>query len=249
MDIVDNMLKTLDISYPARRVYLDLVRHGESPARLIAERLSMTRPSVYGHLNMLTDIGLLGEREVDGKAMFGIHDIDDLPRMLEEKMETMKKTTQAFEKERDVLKKETKTVEPKIKFFEGKEGLRRLYRDLLWESDALIETIWPHEQMADVLGEEEIRSFNRKRIRHKIKIHTIWPARTKPKRGFWKGEDWGVERRIAPPGFAWTMQYSIYGDKVAFMSSKDELFGFVVASREFASLMRTQFRALWMISG
>lgn len=248
MDIIDEMLRSLGLVYPARRVYLDIFEHGESPARLIAERLSMTRPSVYDQLKSLTSSGLIGEREKDGKTVFSIHDIDDVPRLLEEKISTMKQTADAYKKERERLKKKTSTIEPKIKFFEGKEGVLRLYRDLLWESDTLIQTIWPHERMSEVLGEEEIKSFNRKRIKYHIKIQAIWPHGSKLKRGFWGGEDSGVQRRIAPKGFSWTMQYSIYGDKVAFMSSERELFGFVVASREFAELMRMQFRALWSIS-
>ena len=125
----------------------------------------------------------------------------------------------------------------------------RLYRDLLWESDTLIETVWPHKKMAKIFGDEELASFNAKRIKHKIRVRTIWPQDSKPKTiDVWQGGDWGVERRVAPKGYDFDMQYSIYGDKVAFMSSESELFGFTVASSEFAALMRMQFRALWAIS-
>lgn len=248
MDTLDEMLHTIHVPYPARRVYLDLVEHGESPARSISERLSMTRPSVYDQLDVLASHGLLSEREVDGKAFFAVDDIDELPRLLNERIDSIKKLTDTFSKERATLQKKTQTVEPKIKFFEGREGLVRLYRDLLWESDTTIETLWPHTEMAEILGEKEIESFNKKRIKRHVKIHSIWPCGSRPKRGFWAGGDWGVERRIAPRGFSWSMQYTIYGDKVAFMSSEDELFGFVVLSREFAFLMHIQFKALWLLS-
>ena len=37
----------------------------------------------------------------------------------------------------------------------------------------------------------------------------------------------------------------IYDAKVAFVSSKREAFGFIVESREFASIERMKFAALW----
>jgi len=56
------------------------------------------------------------------------------------------------------------------------------------------------------------------------------------------------EIRYAPKGMTWDMGYWMYDDKVAFISSQKELFGFVVHSRDFANLMRAQFHALWQIS-
>jgi hypothetical protein len=43
----------------------------------------------------------------------------------------------------------------------------------------------------------------------------------------------------------WTMGYTIYGDKVSFVSSNKEVFGFIVQSAEFAALMKMQFDVLW----
>ncbi|KKS83544.1 MAG: Transcriptional regulator, TrmB, partial [Parcubacteria group bacterium GW2011_GWA2_43_11] len=54
-----------------------------------------------------------------------------------------------------------------------------------------------------------------------------------------------VERRYAKAGQAFRMSYSIYDDKVVFISSAKEAYGFVVQSKEFAELMLMQFELLW----
>ncbi len=44
------------------------------------------------------------------------------------------------------------------------------------------------------------------------------------------------------------MSYWMYEDKILFVSSQKELFGFIVQSKDFTDLMRVQFQAMWNIS-
>lgn len=60
-----------------------------------------------------------------------------------------------------------------------------------------------------------------------------------------KNKDILTHRRFLPKGMEWTMGYTIYGDRVSFISSHKEVFGFIVYSKEFAALMKLQFDVLW----
>ena len=62
------------------------------------------------------------------------------------------------------------------------------------------------------------------------------------------GEDTLRDLRFAPEGMTWNMGYWLYEDKVAFLSSEKEGFGFVVQSKDFANLMKLQFEEIWKIS-
>lgn len=44
------------------------------------------------------------------------------------------------------------------------------------------------------------------------------------------------------------MGYWIYGNKVAFISSRKESFGFIIESAELVEMLRTQFEVLWKTS-
>jgi hypothetical protein len=44
------------------------------------------------------------------------------------------------------------------------------------------------------------------------------------------------------------MGYTIYDDKVSFISSEKEIFGFIVQSEEFSKLMKLHFDLFWNIS-
>jgi hypothetical protein len=68
-----------------------------------------------------------------------------------------------------------------------------------------------------------------------------------------KEEDSGDEEhlrelRFAPKGMTWNMGYWMYENRVAFLSSEKEGFGFVIHSKEFAQMMRLQFEQMWKVS-
>lgn len=248
MRALETMLRELEIPEAGRRAYVDLLIHGESSARTLAGRLGVPRSSIYDHLRPLLALRLVVEKEKDGKAVFGIHDIDDVSRLMHERIESLTMLGRTFEREKKTLHIKEDGVEPKIKFVEGKDGLISLLHEMLWDADMLIETVWPYEEMLRVLGKDILETFNLKRIRQKIELHTIWTDTKPTKKHIWKGGDWKVERRIAPRKVSTPMGYAIYGNKVSFISSHKELYGFVVHSEDFAALMRTQFKALWGLS-
>lgn len=249
MDILEQVLTQIGIAEAPRAVYMDLALHGTSSARQISVRLSMTRPSVYDQIKILLKKGLVAERDMDGKAMFAIHDIADLGRLMEEDRARLDALTTDFDAAKKKLQAKTESVEPKIKFIGGCDAVLLAMHDMLWDDSVTLKAVWPYQEMIRVLGKKSLVEFNRKRIRNDLRLQTIWPGGKKVGDDFiWKDGDDLVERRIAPETFRPRMAYTIYGDKVLFISSAAESFGFVVQSRDFAHLMTEQFEVLWSIS-
>jgi hypothetical protein len=83
-------------------------------------------------------------------------------------------------------------------------------------------------------------------------LRAIWPKDanidTKERPYLSADEEHLRELRFAPVGMTWNMGYWMYGDKVAFLSSEKEGFGFVVQSKDFANLIKLQFEEIWKIS-
>ncbi len=249
MNTVSEMLATLGLNDRAEAVYLDLLTHGAASARQVAGRLGVPRSSLYDHIRPLLDLGLVVEREEGGKAVFAIHDIGDLDRLVAERVDTLSFLRKRFATEKADLAARAHTAEARIKFTEGKAGVRALLKEMLWDATDTIETVWPYEEMLEVFGAEELDLFNRKRIKQNIALRSIWTGKVPGgKTHLWRGGDYKVERKVAPKKYAAPMGYSIYGDKVSFISSAREQYAFVVHSAEFALLMRAQFAALWQAS-
>lgn len=249
MEELHKILSSLDLPDNSRRIYIELLQSGEMSARNLAEKLSITRPSVYDHLEILRKQGLVVEKEIDNKTFWAVDEVEKVERMLEAsitKLETQKST---FERLLPELLKQSKTTSPTIKFYEGKLGLTHLLNDVLWSGAKEVHTMWPHQHMIKVLDETDLTRFNKRRLQENIYIKALWPYRSNTDKDYiWSGQDDQTERRYAPKGMKWDMGYSIYGNKVSFISSEKETFGFIVNSKEFSDLMRLQFNTLWQIS-
>ena len=249
MDTILNMLAALGLTPRTQAVYVDLLSHGPSAARTIALRLGIPRSSLYDHIKPLLDLALVSELETGTKAVFAIHDISDLDRLVAKQEQSLTLLRSQFTKAKATLAEaHTSHAEPRIKFVEGKAGVAALLLEMLWDTKSEIKTVWPYEAMLKVLTPEDLELFNRKRIRQNISLKTIWTGPKPGKQHLWRGGDFKVERRQAPAKYSASMAYNIYGDKVSFFSSVGEQYGFVVHSRDFAELMTAQFNALAEVS-
>lgn len=250
--MIDKILKDIGLPENAGRIYLKLLETGNSSARLLAENLNIPRPSVYDNLKVLIKNGLVVEREEENKKIFGVDDVKNLPRLVKSKIETLEASEEEIRKIMPLLSKQAKTLEPKIKFYSGPEGVKQVLNGLVWNKNIETYTMWPISEMVDVLSKEYLANLNRRRIRQNISIRGIWPQnkavnfKDHPFLGVGKG--FLRELRLAPKGMDWNMSYWVFADKVAFISSRKELFGFVVTSWDLVELMKTQFEVIWKIS-
>ncbi len=245
---IASILKSLGLPPFSQKIYQSLLENGETTARFLSESLGITRPSTYDHLHILIKKGLVVEKKVGSTTYFLPDDVKYIKRSLEDAIDDLKEKKQLFETMLPFLLKAGVTEHPRISFFEGKEGVARIIYDALWCSGKTIYTLWPYEEMLGVVGEEVLLRFNKRRLQEKITIHSLWPHESKDKEHIWKDNDVFTKRKKAPKGFDFTMGYTIYGDRVSFIASHNEGFGFIVHSKDFSDLMRTQFEFIWKAS-
>ena len=250
------MLKTifeqLNLSENAHRVYMRLLENGRASARQLAENLNMPRPSVYDNLNILIQKGLVLEHEEENKKLFQVDDVKNVSRLLKEKISFLEKEQKEFEHILPTLSIQTSSIQPKIKFYSGTEGVKQVLSDILWYKNIETYSMWPVSEMVHVLGEEYFAKHNRDRIKRKISVRGIWPQdktlSLKDYPMFGTGEGHLRELRFAPKGTTWKMGSWLYADKVAFISSRDETFGFIIHSKDFADWHRAQYEMVWNAS-
>jgi hypothetical protein len=141
---------------------------------------------------------------------------------------------------------------PKITVFEGVEELKNIFNDFLMHHDIPTYNFWTVKTANDLLGTQHWHDFNIQRIRNRIYVHAIWPEtqvvdRKKfPHHGSGKG--FYREIRIAPKGLEWTMSSWIYANKILYLSSKKECYGFLVESDELVNLSKIQHKTVWDLS-
>lgn len=246
MDRFREILNNLGIQQSAQRVYVSLVKDGEATANVLAKRTGITRPSVYDQIKELRKKDLVVERAVGGKTFFAASDVRRIDAMLGDRIERLSSDRELLADTLASFMKQAKTVQPKIKFFEGKEGAQQLMKDILWHDDITLSIFWPYQQMREILGDDFLQWFNERRVKRHIAVKTIWPNKErKSKDHIFVENDTYVTRKYAQPNQVCDMGYMVYDNKVAFISSTKEAFGFIVESKEFAALTTMQFESLW----
>jgi len=250
--MIAKILKEAGFSENSVRIYVKLLEIGYASARQLAENLNLPRPTVYDNLKLLINSGLAVEKEEANKKLFSADDVKNLQYLIRSKIEKLKKDDQIISELLPNLNAKIKALEPKIKFYAGVEGIKQVLKDLLWYENMETLTMWPINEMVEILSKDYFENLNRRRIRRKIAIKGIWPRdkavnfKDYPFLGVGPGHL--RELRLAPPGMTWNMSYWLYADKVAFISSRAESFGFVIHSRDFSDLIKAQFAQIWKLS-
>ena len=250
--MLTKIFEELGLSPLTQKVFNDITEKGPSSARQLSERLSIPRPSVYDHLKILIKKGLVMERSEEGKKVFCIDDVKNIEELLNDKIRDLQAEREQFKTKLPELLKKVNFLEPQIKFYSGKDGMKQVMNHIMLNRNIETVLFWPMSEMMKVLGPEYLKELNDKRVKRNIFIRAVWPndkALNTEKYPYLKGSEETLrDLRFAPKGMTWNMGYWLYEDKVAFLSSEKEGFGFVVHSKDFSDLMKLQFENIWKIS-
>jgi sugar-specific transcriptional regulator TrmB len=250
--MIHTVLEKLGINDEEVRAFLFLLENGEQTAGNLAKKTGISRPSLYGFLRKLEQKGLVIESQRNGVKTFLANSEAKLKSLLDDRIKDLEKGKLEFEKIFSQIKEGGLNGGPQFQFFEGKEGVQHVLRDVLLYRNIETRSYWPIKSMLEILGEDFFSRLNQERIRRKIYVRGIWPERQKvdlknhPYMGV--GENFFREIRIAPKEVDFLMGYWIYENKVAFISSKKESFGFIIESREFVEMLSSQFEVIWKLS-
>ncbi len=252
--MLDKIFEKLGLKKEHSDVYLSLLESGIMSAGNLAKRLNTPRSTLYGLLNELALSGLVLQNERENIKLWQAVDPENIKIILNDKINSLENTRNSFDGILEKLKSSQKTdfSSPKFNYFEGAEEMKTMLKNVLLYDNLHTELCWPVKDIIKVVGEEFLHEFNKKRVRNNIHIRVIWPMdKTSDitKDTFLApGKEVKREVRIAPEGVDFSMGYWAYGNKVIFMSSKKENFGFIVESKELRQLLKTQFEILWNLS-
>ncbi|MEN9605098.1 MAG: hypothetical protein RJB39_783 [Candidatus Parcubacteria bacterium] len=248
MNNLEEVLTSLDIPTIAQTIYVQLLGSKSLTARMLSELVDIPRPSVYDHIRLLQQKNLIISKKQDGKTFFFANDPNTIQVLLDQKKEQYEKAKKMFADILPSLQEGDRSVEPKIQFFNGIEGIKSVQNDILWSRDIETYTLWPTQRVIDLLGYDYITWHNRRRIEQNVSIKVIRQGKVldEKKHPSIIGDASTLRTvKYLPKDFGIQMSYWVYGDKVAFFDSSPELFGFIVHSKSFAHLMKVHFNFLW----
>ena len=139
MEIIQ-ALKEFGLSKSEAEIYLNLVKTpGAQPASIIARKTNMNRTTVYKTLVHLTKLRLATKTMKHGITCFIAEDPEDrLKSLVEERQNKLSEVNKAVLNALPRLTVEDEMMEsnlPKIRYYEGLEGIKQIYEEVLKEGE------------------------------------------------------------------------------------------------------------------
>lgn len=239
MDLL-HQLRVYGLGEKEAQVYISLLKLGPSTVNSIAEDCDLIRTTTYDILKSLREKAIVASIVKNNIYYFEAADPEKLIKLLEEK----KHHIQSIIPQLRSLRKEVSEL-PRSEIFEGKEGLKTAYHEILRKKQPLY-CISNNELMVGLLDYGATR-FIEERVKAKIPIKILSePSETTRDLLMKKDKKEFRQTRVLPQLKDIKLNQYITEDSVAILGSRsDEPIGIIVHHKDFAQEQRLLFEILW----
>lgn len=246
MDIklVKQIENNLGFSEKKAKVFLALLQLGETNVALIAQKAKLKRTTVYNILPELIDEGLVASTKTKGSKRYFVTDPRIILKILENKIEDTKSLLPLLTALHAVS-----VHQPKISLYEGYNGAKQIYEDT-------IQSTYPGDVICGFSGDiktsyisdKDLETYIKTRVSKKVRNKVIVSA---PKYAEFLKINATEELRevkvfteiegIKAP----SVDFKIYGNKIAIISYRENFLGIVIESRDISQMCKIIFESLW----
>lgn len=233
------LLEEVGLNEAQARAYVSLISGGSLTPPQLAEKTGVTRTNAYEVLNKLVEMGLAIKDESGVKLNFRPSN----PTALEKLIENRRNSILSQENRLHAVMPEllnyfyTYSEQPGVRFFQGREGLTKIYEDHLRTRQEVYFVRTPQDE--DYFG-DVLYKYMKQRAKLGIKAYGLSPWM----QGF---VDYARENDTAlnrvmnwmpAASYKSPVEMSVYGDKVSLISFGDEALGMIIESPQIAEAMR-----------
>lgn len=227
------------------RVYLASLEIGKATVDEISKHADVKRPTTYVQIESLMEKGLMSKYDEDKKTYFIPESPEYLKRLFEKNQQALELREKGLGKVLPELKHlfEHAGERPKVRFFDGKEGITTMREEFLKVKSKEMQVIYSVDAILEVFSEEEIKEYIQKRSAAKITTKSLY---TYQKGKIVDPPPPNTETRFIPSKkLSLDTDIVVYDDNVGIISLRGKLFGIIVQSEEIARSMRSMFNLLW----
>lgn len=226
--------------------YLAILELGEANIARIAKKSRLKRTTLYDILASLKQQSFISSSRRGTRTYY----YAESPHALGEKLDEKKRKLESMLPELLAI---TNVIDkkPKIRYYEGLEGIKDVYRDTLgFQEQELL--AWVANEAVNAFDEEFLNNYYlAKRLEKKIWVRAIAPKLPYMLR--YQGLDKASLRKtklIDPERFPIEVEINLYGNsRIAIMSFHEEL-GLIIESERIFRTLKSIFESQWgMIAG
>jgi sugar-specific transcriptional regulator TrmB len=225
-------------------VYYALLERGEVSVSELSQSSGIKRTTVYAALLALEKRGLVGTTRHKKRTLYFAEDPRALGDELEERQEKLQKVIPEL-----LALSGRFTKKPRVRYYEGREGVVHVYRDTL---------LYPDQELCAWVSTRALEAFDAdflyheylpKRVEKKIWVRSIAPDT--PEMQKYKQEDPQALRqtRLVPSSlFPFDVEIDLYGKRNVAILSFEEQFGMVIESDKLYQTLMSMFEMCWQFT-
>lgn len=223
-------------------VYLSALELGETNIQRISKKSGVKRTTVYDVISSLKEKGLISETTKNKRTVYYAEDPRTLEKSMEEKMEKLKNIMPELLSITNLIDKK-----PKIKYFEGLEGIKNIYKDTLnYPNQELL--AWTPEEAATDFDEAFFDDYYLpQRIKKNIWVRGIWNDKPRIKKYIALNEKQLRKTKITPKEsfIDLEVEINLYAkNKIAIMSFEEKI-GLIIESQKIFNTLKSIFEMNW----
>lgn len=246
---MEETLQQIGLSPEETEIYLTLLNKGSLSAAQIGSFTKVKRTYVYKIVEGLMQKGLVSQNKESRTTVFAPNSPDHLLTLANKKKEQAENAHNQLEAYLGNLRVLFGAVDskPTVQYFEGIEGIKKVYLDTLKHSGpllALVETSSVHPEIYNWVTEKYVY----KRVEAGIEVKAIVSTGEKTENYVEKNKEELRETKVIPSRqYPFKHELNIYGDKVAILNhNKDsELLGIIIENKLIAETFKAWFELTW----
>jgi len=234
-------LETIGLNENEASAYLALLELDEAPIAQIAAKAQLKRPTTYLIVESLKEKGLVNMVKRKKKVLFSAEDPRKILDMLEERKQKMHRLMPELLSFANALDKK-----PGIRFFEGWEGIKNVYRDTL---------NYPNQEILGFFTENFLIKFDEsffadfyysQRVQKKVFVRAILPDNAHLRELASHNQEHLRRSKLAPAGvFQMDVEINMYGKNKIGLISFEENFALIIESQKIHDSLKSLFELVW----
>lgn len=237
---IKNVLQQFGLEGKKADVYLAALELGSATVIEISKKAGIKRTTCYDILLDFIVEGLISQTQKGKKRLFVGEDPEKIQRNLKNKERLFSEILPQLQSIHNV-----RGSKPKIRFYEGKEGLKEVYADTLrYKTETLG---FASDDIIKAMGMEWSMEYLARRKKAGIWAKGIIPGTEFMKENFLSKdvEQLRVTKIIDCKKYPFTIEINIYGHQsVALISAKEEI-GLIIEGQEIHNTMKLIFQLIW----
>ncbi len=235
--MLKDKLQELGFSEKEVKIYLTMLDLGSAVASDIAKKADLKRSTAYVILDSLASRGLTSVVERRGVQFYTPAPPEQIVtylRNMSSRYASLADTAKKLIPELKITHKTHTKHTPKIQMFQGLEGIKTVYQDMLTS----LEDIRVYAGFKAILSEREAPATHIKHIKPEITVQTVFLDESSDHKRVAPDKEGLRKILVASRGeHTFSSEITVYDDRVVFISATEN-FALIAESKEFAAVLR-----------